>query len=86
MHRRRLILRRFGVMTFGLGYFEEGVWVDHLAAPAAQADAEIAAIHALLGCCPDVSDGREEAMRIGVARSNGAARQPVAAGRPPATA
>ena len=29
MHRRTLTLRRFGPMSFGLGYFEDGVWVDH---------------------------------------------------------
>ena len=33
MHRRNLILRRFGELSFGLGYFEDGVWVDH-ASPA----------------------------------------------------
>ncbi|HYI66813.1 MAG TPA: hypothetical protein VEW95_07825 [Candidatus Limnocylindrales bacterium] len=32
MHRPKLILRRHGAMTFGLGYFEDGVWVDHLVA------------------------------------------------------
>lgn len=29
MHRRTLTLRRFGPMSFGLGYFEDGTWVDH---------------------------------------------------------
>ena len=31
MHRRTLTLRRFGPLSFGLGYFEDGVWVDHSA-------------------------------------------------------
>ncbi len=34
MHRRTLIMRRFGEMSFGLGYVEDGVWVDHAIAVA----------------------------------------------------
>ena len=59
MHRRRLILRRFGALTFGLGYFEGGEWVDHTALPDQGRDLLIGsgsgidhgAIHALLTCC-----------------------------------
>ena len=52
-------------MTFGLGYFQDGVWVDHLAADHAgiQAaadggDAEgdataIDVVHEWFSCCPD---------------------------------
>lgn len=29
MHRRTLVLRRFGGMSFALGCFEDGDWVDH---------------------------------------------------------
>jgi hypothetical protein len=29
MHRRNLTVRRFSALSFGLGYFEDGVWVDH---------------------------------------------------------
>lgn len=65
MHRRNLILRRFGALTFGLGYFEDGEWVDHtelgdrgagLEIPGALAETDRAAIHAWLGCCPELAD------------------------------
>ena len=29
MHRRNLIIRRFGTLDFGIGYYEDGAWVDH---------------------------------------------------------
>jgi hypothetical protein len=60
MHRRTLILRRFGAVSFGLGYFDAGAWVDHTALPGCGHDLEIAgvadaadrpAVHAMLGCC-----------------------------------
>ena len=61
MYRRSLILRRFGELSFGLGYVEDGVWVDHAAALArgedllaTASDAERAAldaIHAWHACC-----------------------------------
>ena len=57
MHRRTLTLRRFGPLSFGLGYFEDGAWVDHAAgdlAVAAVTDDERAsmdAIHTWFGCC-----------------------------------
>ena len=85
MDRRKLILRRFGALTFGLGYFEDGVWVDHLAAPAAETDdPAIAAIHAALDCCgnraPDLT--AVFAVAVDVASPNGATREPIAvAGR-----
>jgi hypothetical protein len=64
MHRRNLILRRFGALTFGLGYFEDGEWVDHTALPDRGRDLRIAgttsedqvAIHALLSCCGPATD------------------------------
>jgi len=57
MHRRILILRRFGALTFGLGYFEGGTWIDHVTLPDRGASlsvggASIEAVHALLDCCP----------------------------------
>jgi hypothetical protein len=74
MHRRSLILRRFGVVSFGLGYVEDGVWVDHAAAiargedllaEASDADrAALDAIHAWFACCDgaitdlDAGEGR----------------------------
>jgi hypothetical protein len=61
MYRRSLILRRFGELSFGLGYVEDGVWVDHAVALArgddllaTASDAERAAldaIHAWHACC-----------------------------------
>ena len=61
MHRRTLIMRRFGEMSFGLGYVENGVWIDHAVAftrgedlltNASEADHEaLDAIHAWFACC-----------------------------------
>jgi hypothetical protein len=77
MHRRKLILRRFGALTFGLGYFEDGEWVDHTALPDRGRDITIAgaetvddrsAIHELLSCCDSVTAsvaGEAEAIPIG---------------------
>jgi hypothetical protein len=56
MHRRNLILRRFGALSFGIGYFEDGVWVDHAAEgpeSLAGADPAMRAIHESLRCCMD---------------------------------
>ena len=65
MNRPNLILRRHGPMTFGLGYFQDGVWVDHLAADraglsesadgrAAQGDATpLDVVHDWFSCCSD---------------------------------
>ncbi len=69
MHRPNLILRRHGAMTFGLGYFQDGVWIDHLEAGdagspesaghlAADDVTAIDAIHQLLSCCADAVDVR----------------------------
>jgi hypothetical protein len=58
MHRPTLILRRFGPLTFGLGYYDDdGRWVDHQptgAAPAPGATMDV--VHGWLSCC----DGRDE--------------------------
>jgi hypothetical protein len=56
MYRRRLFLRRFGAVDFGLGYFEDGIWVDHTSLADGGTslgidDGGLAAIHDLLGCC-----------------------------------
>ena len=63
MYRRSLIVRRFGAASFGLGYVEDGVWVDHslaaargedLLADATPADrAALDAFHAWFSCCHD---------------------------------
>jgi hypothetical protein len=67
MHRRNLILRRFGALSFGLGYFDAGTWIDHTALPDCGRDLAIAgvvsaadrsAIHALLSCCTQETDGQ----------------------------
>jgi hypothetical protein len=57
MHRPTLTLRRFGPMSFGLGYFENGIWVDHSGtaqgiAPQA-GDVAMDAVHRWYGCCAD---------------------------------
>jgi hypothetical protein len=61
MHRRTLIMRRFGEMSFGLGYVEDGVWIDHAVAVARGEDllvnasaadrVALDAIHAWFACC-----------------------------------
>lgn len=56
MHRRSLVIRRFGALDFGLGYFENGAWIDHTTiadggAGLGIADGAFAAVHDLLGCC-----------------------------------
>ena len=65
MNRPNLILRRHGPLTFELGYFQDGVWVDHRAAdPAGVRDAfdedmrehdadPIDTIHQWFSCCAD---------------------------------
>lgn len=65
MHRPNLILRRHGALTFGLGYFQDGVWVDHLVAddPRAQLPADgrdraadattMDVVHEWFSCCAD---------------------------------
>jgi hypothetical protein len=68
MHRRSLIVRRFGVASFGLGYLEDGVWVDHALAVARGEDllvdaspadrAALDAIHTWFSCCDGaITDG-----------------------------
>ena len=57
MHRRTLILRRFGALSFGIGYFENGTWVDHTTLPDRGASLTIderpmTAVHTMLECCP----------------------------------
>ena len=44
------MIRRFGVMSFGIGYFEDGVWIDH-ASGEATADPGLDDIHGWYGCC-----------------------------------
>jgi hypothetical protein len=58
MYRRNLILRRFGALSFGLGYFEDGIWTDHDPGDGlvADADPDIQAVHAWLGCCAPSTD------------------------------
>ncbi|HEU4863826.1 MAG TPA: hypothetical protein VFU44_08650 [Candidatus Limnocylindria bacterium] len=58
MYRRNLILRRFGALSFGLGYFEDGVWIDHAPGDGlvSDTDADMQTIHAWLGCCSAGAD------------------------------
>ena len=74
MHRRTLVMRRFGELSIGLGYLEDGVWVDHAVAASRGEDllgdaspaerAALDAIHAWFACCDgtitdgEVSEGR----------------------------
>ena len=63
MHRRNLTVRRFGALSFGLGYFDDGVWVDHSVADGAvlttvaaedgpaSGRVDAAAIHQWYACC-----------------------------------
>ena len=56
MDRRSLILRRFGPLDFGLGYFEDGVWVDHTSltdggVSLGISEGAFGEIHDLLECC-----------------------------------
>jgi hypothetical protein len=56
MYRRSLVLRRFGPVDFGLGYFENGAWIDHTGladggAGLGLGDGAFSAVHDLLGCC-----------------------------------
>ena len=65
MHRRNLVLRRFGAVDFGLGYFEDGAWIDHTTladggACLAIDDGEFAAIHDLLECCRIADPARSD--------------------------
>jgi hypothetical protein len=57
MHRSTLTLRRFGPMSFGLGYFENGVWVDHSGSTQGNAsqpdDTTLEAVHGWYGCCAE---------------------------------
>lgn len=80
MDRRKLIVRRFGVLSFGIGYFEKGVWVDHLTAPDATYDDGLAEIHQLLGCCSERDKDGVTAFAIVAAATTKASRdEPVAA-------
>ena len=57
MHRSTLTLRRFGPMSFGLGYYENGIWVDHSGSAAENApvpgDGPLDAVHQWYGCCTE---------------------------------
>jgi hypothetical protein len=77
MYRRNLIVRRFGALSFGLGYFDNGTWIDHREGDGLVADAvaDIQAVHAWLGCCSQgadlmpipVSAARDRRERVAVA-------------------
>lgn len=56
MDRRSLVLRRFGSLDFGLGYFEGEVWIDHTTLADGGVslgidDGPLAAVHDLMDCC-----------------------------------
>ena len=89
MDRRNLILRRFGALSFGLGYFTDGVWVDHteladrgagLDVSEASSDMDRAEIHAWLGCCagaaqPGTGDSSGRAVPVPIRSAVGASAQ-----------
>ena len=85
MYRRILILRRFDALSFGLGYFEDGAWIDHttlpdrglgLAIAGVTTPAERSAIHAMLECCTMEGDQQGAPMTTIPIRST--SRQPTA--------
>jgi hypothetical protein len=51
MHRRNLIIRRFGALDFGIGYYEDGAWIDHAAGGAVPVSPSMAVVHEWLACC-----------------------------------
>ena len=69
MHRRTLVMRRFGELSFGLGYLEEGVWIDHAVAVARGDDVlgdaspaerlALEAIHGWFACCDGATTDHE---------------------------
>ena len=64
MHRPTLILRRFGPLTFGLGYYDNGIWVDHQpAGDVPPADATMDVVHGWLSCC-DADDEEQPAAAL----------------------
>jgi hypothetical protein len=83
MHRPTLTLRRFGPLTFGLGYYDNDTWVDHqptddLSAPGATLDV----VHGWLSCCEGLDEhlpGASQVVQLPrvpdrIARSAAAAR------------
>jgi hypothetical protein len=70
MRHRNLVIRRFGAMSFGIGHYENGVWVDHTVHDDVEPAEHVAVegdrladdIHAWYGCCEsraaDAVDGR----------------------------
>ena len=69
MHRRILVLRRFGPVDFGLGYFEDGAWIDHTTladggASLGIADGSFAAVHDLLACCQATDAARADGLAV----------------------
>ena len=64
MYRGSLIIRRFGELSFGLGFVEDGVWEDHSAAVARGEDilagaspadrAALDAFHTWFTCCEGI--------------------------------
>ena len=76
MHRRSLVIRRFGPMDFGLGYFENGAWIDHTSladggASLGLGEGPFSAAHDLLRCCrrpinpaSDVEVGRSQPIAV----------------------
>ena len=66
MHRSTLTLRRFGPMSFGLGYYENGTWVDHAGSAEGTAtqsgDLALDAVHRWYGCCTDSTAAQSSAI------------------------
>ena len=66
MHRSTLTLRRFGPMSFGLGYYENGIWVDHSGSAQGTApqsgNLALDAVHQWYGCCADSTAAQSSAI------------------------
>jgi hypothetical protein len=58
MRQRTLVIRRFGVMSFGIGYYEDGEWVDHAFADATDG-VQPDEVHGWYGCCARGNAGRD---------------------------
>ena len=78
---RTLVIRRFGAMSFGIGYYEDGVWIDH--ASGDPADDPWGDVHGWYGCCAR-GDGEPERLRSGIAILGGTSAEPWRADGAPA--
>lgn len=69
-------------MSFGLGYFENGIWVDHSGSEGAASQSgngALDAVHQWYGCCADSTAAQSSVIATGVrASTNGRTARPSA--------